>query len=119
VGRLRADAVLLLFAAALVLRLLVVFLEPPTRPLGDEPAWLAVADSVEAAGFDPLRADLIFYPPVYPYLIAATRHLFGVSGSSHSAETFGHERVGLPDLHIGELHGVEEVDGFSELFLLH
>jgi hypothetical protein len=45
VGRLRANAVLLLFAAALVLRLLVVFLEPPTRPLGDEPAWLAVADS--------------------------------------------------------------------------
>ena len=77
VGRLRANAVLALFAAALVLRLLVVFLEPPTRPLGDEPAWLAVADVVVAAGFDPLRADLIFYPPVYPYLIGMTAHAMG------------------------------------------
>ena len=77
VGRLRANAVLALFAAALVLRLLVVFLEPPTRPLGDEPAWLAVADVVVAAGFDPLRADLIFYPPVYPYLIGVTAHAMG------------------------------------------
>jgi 4-amino-4-deoxy-L-arabinose transferase-like glycosyltransferase len=77
VGRLRANAVYLLFAAALALRLLVVLLEPPTRPLGDEPAWLAVADTVEAAGFDPFRADLIFYPPVYPYLIAATRRILG------------------------------------------
>jgi hypothetical protein len=65
VGRLRANAVLALFAAALVLRLLVVSLEPPTRPLGDEPAWLAVADSVVAA-LDPLRADSSSIPPSIP-----------------------------------------------------
>ena len=73
----RNKTVLLLFAAALLLRLCVVFLEPPTRPLGDEPAWLAVADSIEAAGFDPRRADVVFYPPLYPYLIAATHHATG------------------------------------------
>jgi 4-amino-4-deoxy-L-arabinose transferase-like glycosyltransferase len=73
----RDTPLILLFGAALGLRLLVVFLEPATRPLGDEPSWLAVADAVKAAGFHPLRLNGMFYPPLYPYLIAAVHGLFG------------------------------------------
>ena len=73
----RDTTLILLFGAALGLRLLVVFLEPETRPLGDEPSWLAVADAVTSAGFHPLRLDGMFYPPLYPYLIAAVHGFFG------------------------------------------
>jgi 4-amino-4-deoxy-L-arabinose transferase-like glycosyltransferase len=75
--RRRDWTLLLIVAGGLVARLLLVWLEPPNRPLGDEPAWLAVADAVQAGGFQPLRADLLFYPPAYPYVIAAARHLCG------------------------------------------
>lgn len=69
-----------LFAAALLARLLFLALEPATRPLGDERTWIALGlYSVEAppASFNPLRSDLLFYPPLHPYLIGATHALFG------------------------------------------
>ncbi len=67
----------LLFLAALAVRLAFLLLEPPTRLVADEPVWLAAARGIAAAGFDPRRVDLIFYPPLHPYLVAIAWQLAG------------------------------------------
>jgi 4-amino-4-deoxy-L-arabinose transferase-like glycosyltransferase len=67
----------LLFLAALAVRLALLGLEPPARLVGDEKAWISSANAVRAAAFDPLRAELAFYPPLHPYLIAAAQEFLG------------------------------------------
>jgi len=71
---------LLLFGVAVVVRALFVLLEPATAPVADERTWTNWA--VEAlvtprVHFSPFRTHMIFYPPLYPYFIAAGYALFG------------------------------------------
>ena len=49
------------------------WLEPETRPIADERTWLDWAGILlsERVQLHPLRTAMIFYPPVYPYLLAA------------------------------------------------
>jgi 4-amino-4-deoxy-L-arabinose transferase-like glycosyltransferase len=61
-------------------RLAFVALEPAVRVRGDERLWLALALDWVAPppfSFNPLRSPLLFYPPLYPYLIAAIDALGG------------------------------------------
>jgi hypothetical protein len=60
-------------------RLAFLALEPPTRLVGDEKTWIVAAEELAAPDvrFDPLRSQLTFYPPLHPYLIAASRELLG------------------------------------------
>jgi 4-amino-4-deoxy-L-arabinose transferase-like glycosyltransferase len=70
----------MLFLAGLALRLAFVALEPAARPRGDERTWLALglqAVAAPPASFHPLRTSLLFYPPLYPYLIGAAHALGG------------------------------------------
>jgi 4-amino-4-deoxy-L-arabinose transferase-like glycosyltransferase len=76
----RRVGLLVLFLAALFVRLLFLVLEPQTRLLGDERTWIALGLQRVAAppvSFNPLRSSLIFYPPLHPYLIGAVNALFG------------------------------------------
>ena len=70
--------------AALVVRLAFVVLEPATHPVGDERTWTDWALNLCSARvhFSPLRTHLIFYPPVYPYFLAA---LYRLSGTFETA----------------------------------
>ncbi len=72
-------APLVLFLVALIVRLAFLVLEPPTRLVGDERTWVALAEQLKApeVRFDPLRFDLVFYPPLYPYLVATSLELPG------------------------------------------
>jgi 4-amino-4-deoxy-L-arabinose transferase-like glycosyltransferase len=73
----------LLFLAALIVRLAFVALEPPVGFRGDERLWLALALDWVAPppfSFNPLRSPLLFYPPLYPYLIAAIHAGGGLIG---------------------------------------
>jgi hypothetical protein len=66
--------------AALALRLLFVLVEPSTHPVGDERTWTnwAVENLVTPrVSFSPFRTHMIFYPPLYPYFIAAPFAAFG------------------------------------------
>jgi hypothetical protein len=69
----------LLAAAALAVRAAFLLLEPRCELVGDEPSWIELARRLgrPAVAFSPLRSDLIFYPPVYPYFIAVLFRLFG------------------------------------------
>ena len=62
----------------LALRVAFLYLEPPTRPVADERPWTAWG--VETGGpkvrFSPLRSDLAFFPPGYPYFIGAVHAAF-------------------------------------------
>jgi hypothetical protein len=75
---------LLLTAAALVVRLVYLWLEPSCPYAGDEPSWIELGRQLgrPAVWFSPLRSDLLFYPPGYPYFVAlvwrATGSLRGV-----------------------------------------
>ena len=68
-------------AVALVLRSAFVLLEPAWEPMGDEPSWLALGLGLLRGrhALSPLRPDLIFYPPAYPYLVALTGLAGGLS----------------------------------------
>jgi Dolichyl-phosphate-mannose-protein mannosyltransferase len=68
-----------LAAAALVVRAAYLVLEPRCALTGDEPSWIELGRQLArpAIAFSPLRSDLVFYPPVYPYFIGALFRLFG------------------------------------------
>ncbi|MBN2370286.1 MAG: glycosyltransferase family 39 protein [Vicinamibacteria bacterium] len=74
---------LLLTFGGLIVRLLFVCLEPSSRLVGDETTWVGwalkdleglLSDRVQ---FSPFRSEMLFYPPLYPYFIAAFHALFG------------------------------------------
>jgi 4-amino-4-deoxy-L-arabinose transferase-like glycosyltransferase len=75
-----------LFLAGLVARLAFLVLEPATRPLGDERTWLAAGLDWVAASFHPLRSEVLFHPPLHPYLIAAVYTLWGSLGAVKLAQ---------------------------------
>jgi hypothetical protein len=66
-------------AVGLGLRLAFVALEPEARLVGDELTWTAWGQELVSPGvrFSPGATRLLFYPPVYPYFIAACLELFG------------------------------------------
>ena len=72
-----------LAAAALVVRAAYLVLEPRCALTGDEPSWIELGRQLArpAVAFSPLRSDLVFYPPVYPYLVGALFRLFGSMGA--------------------------------------
>jgi hypothetical protein len=69
----------LLTLAALAVRAAYLALEPRCALTGDEPSWIELGRQLArpAVAFSPLRSDLVFYPPVYPYLLGALFRLFG------------------------------------------
>jgi hypothetical protein len=73
-----------LTVAALLVRLAFLILEPATHPVGDERTWTDWAINLASprVSFSPFRIHLIFYPPVYPYFLAA---LYGATGSFEAA----------------------------------
>jgi hypothetical protein len=68
-----------LTVAALAVRVAWLLLEPRCELTGDEPSWIEIGRQIgrPAVGFAPLRSDLIFYPPVYPYFIGVLFRTFG------------------------------------------
>lgn len=67
---------LLLTAAAFLVRVGFLLLAPACELRGDEPSWVALGTQ-ELVPLSPLRNDLVFYPPLYPYLIALVSRAFG------------------------------------------
>src|SRR5262245_5506231 len=63
---------LLLTAGAFVVRVLFLLLEPATSPVADERTWIDWARNLasDKVGFSPFRTRLVFYPPLYHYMIA-------------------------------------------------
>jgi 4-amino-4-deoxy-L-arabinose transferase-like glycosyltransferase len=72
-------ALVLLTGLALALRVGYLLLEPRCALTGDEPSWIEIGRRISraAVAFSPLRSDLIFYPPVYPYFVGALFRAFG------------------------------------------
>lgn len=71
---------LLLFLAALAVRLAWVRLEPETGPVADESMWLTWGAQIlpsPEVGFSPLKLRFIFHPPLYLYLVGAASELLG------------------------------------------
>jgi 4-amino-4-deoxy-L-arabinose transferase-like glycosyltransferase len=76
---------LVVAAAGLLARLAFLALEPANELRGDEPSWIALADREVLRlrkPFSPFRSGLIFYPPLYPYFLAASARLFGSFGAA-------------------------------------
>ena len=74
------SSILLLTAAGVVVRLAFLALEPASSLAGDEHTWTIWGAQVLAGpevAFSPLRFQLIFYPPLYPYFIGVCYSLFG------------------------------------------
>jgi hypothetical protein len=65
--------------AALAARVAWLLLEPRCALTGDEPSWIEIGRQVgrPAVAFSPLRSDLVFYPPVYPYFVGGLFRAFG------------------------------------------
>ena len=64
----------LLTAAGLAVRIAFLLLEPRARLAGDESTWTTLAISGVARlrrPFSPLKSPILFYPPGYPYFLAA------------------------------------------------
>lgn len=64
----------------LAARLLFVWLEPATAPVADERTWTnwAIEGLLSPrVHWSPLRTNMIFYPPLYPYFIAIPYAVFG------------------------------------------
>ncbi len=61
------------------MRAAYLVLEPRCALTGDEPSWIELGRQLArpAVAFSPLRSDLVFYPPVYPYFVGALFRLFG------------------------------------------
>lgn len=58
---------------ALAVRAAFLLLEPHTRPIADERTWVNWATTnllSDKVRLNPLRTNMIFYPPLYPYFIA-------------------------------------------------
>jgi hypothetical protein len=72
-------ALAILTAVALTLRVAYMLLEPACALTGDEPSWIEIGRRIgrPAVAFSPLRSDLVFYPPVYPYFVGALFRAFG------------------------------------------
>jgi 4-amino-4-deoxy-L-arabinose transferase-like glycosyltransferase len=68
---------LLLTAAAILVRAAFLVLEPQTHLVGDERTWTDRAIEIVAKGFSPLRNHIIFYPPLYKYFLAVSWWLTG------------------------------------------
>jgi 4-amino-4-deoxy-L-arabinose transferase-like glycosyltransferase len=66
--RLSSRQWVLVTSVAVALRLALLGLEPPGR-LVAERVWVALARELLSVGFDPLRSDLIFYPPLFPHVV--------------------------------------------------
>jgi 4-amino-4-deoxy-L-arabinose transferase-like glycosyltransferase len=68
-----------LAVAALAVRVAWLLLEPRCDLTGDEPSWIEIGRRIgrPAVAFSPLRSDLIFYPPVYPYVVGGLFRAFG------------------------------------------
>jgi hypothetical protein len=65
--------------AALAARVAWLLLEPRCALTGDEPSWIEIGRQIgrPAIAFSPLRSDLVFYPPVYPYFVGVLFRAFG------------------------------------------
>jgi hypothetical protein len=65
--------------AALAARVAWLLLEPRCALTGDEPSWIEIGRQIgrPVIAFSPLRSNLIFYPPVYPYFVGALFRTFG------------------------------------------
>ncbi|HVR69383.1 MAG TPA: glycosyltransferase family 39 protein [Vicinamibacteria bacterium] len=74
-----ARALLLLTAAALAARVLLLVLEPSTSPVADERTWANWARTIASprVAFSPFRTHMIFHPPLYPYFLAVPLALTG------------------------------------------
>jgi hypothetical protein len=72
-------ALVALTAVALALRVAFLLLEPSCALTGDEPSWIEIGRRIgrPSVAFSPLRSDLVFYPPVYPYFVGALFRTFG------------------------------------------
>lgn len=68
-GVLRPRGLAALALAAFAVRAAYLLFGPACHTAGDEPSWIALGTQ-ELQPLSPLRNDLIFYPPVYPYFIA-------------------------------------------------
>ena len=65
--------------AALAVRVAWPLLEPRCALTGDESSWIEIGRQVgrPAVAFSPLRSNLVFYPPVYPYFVGVLFRAFG------------------------------------------
>lgn len=69
-----------LFGLGLAVRLALLVLEPATAPVADERTWLLTGVALgERFHFDPVAWKQLFYPPLFPYLIAAGHALGGMT----------------------------------------
>jgi 4-amino-4-deoxy-L-arabinose transferase-like glycosyltransferase len=79
-GRPPLRPLLFLALLAFVIRAAMILLEPATRPVADERTWTNWALEnllTPKVAWNPLRTHMIFYPPGYPYFIAAAYAPFG------------------------------------------
>jgi hypothetical protein len=70
----------LLTAAGLAVRIAFLLLEPRAQLAGDESTWTALAFTGVLRGrhpFSPIKSPILFYPPAYPYFIAAAYAALG------------------------------------------
>lgn len=70
----------LLTAAGLAARIAFLLLEPRAELAGDESTWTALAFRgvlLPRHAFSPLKSPILFYPPAYPYFIAAAYAVLG------------------------------------------
>jgi len=72
-------ALVALTVAAFLDRAEYLLLEQRCALTGDEPSWIELGRQLgrPAIAFSPLRSDLVFYPPVYPYFVGALFRAFG------------------------------------------
>ncbi|HSD65626.1 MAG TPA: glycosyltransferase family 39 protein [Vicinamibacteria bacterium] len=65
--------------AALAVRVAYLAVEPRCALTGDEPSWIEIGRQIgrPVVAFSPLRSNLVFYPPVYPYFVGALFRAFG------------------------------------------
>ena len=60
---------LLLTVLGFLVRAAFLLFVPACHYAGDEPSWIAIGTQ-ELVPLSPLRNDLVFYPPLYPYFVA-------------------------------------------------
>jgi hypothetical protein len=72
-------ALLLLTTLAFLVRAAFLLLAPACDYAGDEPSWIELGRQLArpAVAFSPLRSDLVFYPPLYPYFIGLVSRAAG------------------------------------------
>jgi len=75
-GALSGRALLILTAAAFLVRAAFLLFAPACELRGDEPSWVALGTQ-ELVPLSPLGNDLVFYPPLYPYFIALVSRATG------------------------------------------